>query len=33
MAPARAATLVAEAIESASPDRLDVSAPQRAEIA
>jgi flagellar biosynthesis protein FlhF len=33
MAPARAATLVAEAVESASPDRLDASAPQRAEIA
>ncbi len=33
MAPARAATLVAEAVASAGPDRLDASAPQRAEIA
>jgi flagellar biosynthesis GTPase FlhF len=33
MAPARAATLVAEAVESISPDRRDASAPQRAEIA
>jgi flagellar biosynthesis GTPase FlhF len=33
MVPARAATLVAEAIESSSPDRLDASAPQRVEIA
>ena len=33
MSPARAATLVAEAVASTNPDRLDASAPQRAEIA